>query len=272
MPPTTTAGPAAPLGRRETRLWPADPGAYGGRKARRAGRYEVFIPDPIHGRDFALDGDAVAAIAEATRALQQLDHSPPRVATLGALARNLLRSESRSPHRGSRASNISHKRLAGVPPPTRRTRGNAITALRKHSAMSKRWKEPSNSAPTPSHSKLLTSKTSTGRCCASPSTPRHRRRRPPRSRTGSVATTTTPSAPATSPPPPEHVRPLLKDLCAFVNRDDVAPVAAGRDRPRASSRPSIDSPTATAALAARSIHTVLRRRGGGCPITSRRSA
>ena len=70
MPPTTTAGPAAPLGRRETRLWPADPRAYGGRKARRAGRYEVFIPDPIHGRDFALDGEAVAAIAEATRALR----------------------------------------------------------------------------------------------------------------------------------------------------------------------------------------------------------
>ena len=41
VPPTTTAGPAAPLGRRETRLWPADPGAYGGRKARRAGRYDI---------------------------------------------------------------------------------------------------------------------------------------------------------------------------------------------------------------------------------------
>jgi Fic family protein len=27
------------------------------------------------------------------------------------------------------------------------------------------------------------------------------------------------------PPPPERVRPLLKDLCAFVNRDGVAPVA-----------------------------------------------
>ena len=27
------------------------------------------------------------------------------------------------------------------------------------------------------------------------------------------------------PPPPEHVGALLKDLCAFVNRNDVAPVA-----------------------------------------------
>jgi hypothetical protein len=71
--------------------WPADPGACGGRKARRGGRYEGFIPDPIHGRDFALDGEAAAAVAQATRALQYLDHSPPRVAALGALARSLLR-------------------------------------------------------------------------------------------------------------------------------------------------------------------------------------
>jgi Fic family protein len=27
------------------------------------------------------------------------------------------------------------------------------------------------------------------------------------------------------PPPHEHVRPLLEDLCAFINRDDVAPIA-----------------------------------------------
>ncbi len=27
------------------------------------------------------------------------------------------------------------------------------------------------------------------------------------------------------PPPPEHVQPLLADLCAFINRDDLAPVA-----------------------------------------------
>ena len=31
------------------------PGAYGGRKARRPGAYEVFIPDDISGRDYALE-------------------------------------------------------------------------------------------------------------------------------------------------------------------------------------------------------------------------
>ena len=53
----------------------------------------MFIPDPIHGRDFALDGETVAAVAEATRALQHLDHSPSRVAArdIEDIHRTLLR-------------------------------------------------------------------------------------------------------------------------------------------------------------------------------------
>ena len=87
------------------------PRAYGGRKPQRAGRYETFIPAPIRGQDFALDGEAVAAIAQATRALQHLDHSPPRLATVGALALNLVRSESVASSR-IEGVNLSHKRLA----------------------------------------------------------------------------------------------------------------------------------------------------------------
>jgi Fic family protein len=103
--------PTDPLGHVEKRLWPGDPGAYGGRKARRPGAYQVFIPDEIAERDFPLDGDAVAAVTEATRALQHLESSPPRVATLGALAQNLLRSESVASSR-IEGVHLSHKRLA----------------------------------------------------------------------------------------------------------------------------------------------------------------
>ena len=103
--------PTVPLGHTEKRLWPADSGAYGGRKARRPGAYKVFIPGDISGRDFALDGDAVAAVTEATRALQHLEASPPRIATLGALAQNLLRSESVASSR-IEGVHLSHKRLA----------------------------------------------------------------------------------------------------------------------------------------------------------------
>jgi Fic/DOC family N-terminal len=103
--------PIVQIGHVERRVWPADPGAYGGRRARRPGAYEVFIPDEISGRDFPLDGDAVAAVSEATRALQHLEASPPRIATLGALAQNLLRSESVASSR-IEGVHLSHKRLA----------------------------------------------------------------------------------------------------------------------------------------------------------------
>ena len=103
--------PTDPFGRLEKRAWPADPGAYGGRRARRPGAYEVFIPVEIAHWDFALDGDTVAAVTEATRALQHLEVSPPRLATLGALAQNLLRSESIASSR-IEGVHLSHQRLA----------------------------------------------------------------------------------------------------------------------------------------------------------------
>jgi Fic family protein len=102
---------ATPLGHLEKRSWPADPGAYGDRRARGAGSYEVFIPDAISPWNFPLDGDAVAELTEATRALQRLEASPPRVATLGALAQNLLRAESVASSR-IEGVHLSHKRLA----------------------------------------------------------------------------------------------------------------------------------------------------------------
>jgi hypothetical protein len=45
--------PLEPLGRHEKRLWEARPRAEGGRKARRAGMYEAFVPAEIAQRGFA---------------------------------------------------------------------------------------------------------------------------------------------------------------------------------------------------------------------------
>jgi Fic family protein len=102
------SAPAAsiPLGHREGRYWPADPTAPTG--GQRGGAYEVFVPDPIASREFTLDGEAVAMIADATRALAQLNHMRPELA---ALANNLLRSESAASSR-IEGVKISHKRLA----------------------------------------------------------------------------------------------------------------------------------------------------------------
>lgn len=111
--PALAAGKALPepLGHRESRTWPADPGAYGPRRAKRGGTYEVFIPSPIAGRAFPLGDEAGGAVAEATKALGRLSATTPRLASLDALARNALRSESVASSRIEGVA-ISHKRLA----------------------------------------------------------------------------------------------------------------------------------------------------------------
>ena len=98
-----------PLGRHEERFWPADRTAPTG--GQRGGVYEVFIPDPIAERAFTLADEAVAAIAEATKALGRLNDTRPRLTSLAALARNMLRSESAASSRIEGVL-ISHKRLA----------------------------------------------------------------------------------------------------------------------------------------------------------------
>ena len=108
--PTTTKGSAlTPLGHHERRFWPADPAtpAWG----RRGGAFQVFIPDTIAGREFTFDGEALAAVAQATRALGHLDDTAAHIASMAALARNLLRSESAASSR-IEGVRISNKRLA----------------------------------------------------------------------------------------------------------------------------------------------------------------
>jgi len=109
MTPIAKSTTPTPLGHREERYWPADPTAPPG--GQRGGAYEVFIPDPIAEREFTLESGVVAVIAEATKALGHLNDTRPRLASLAALARNLLRSESAASSR-IEGVKISHKRLA----------------------------------------------------------------------------------------------------------------------------------------------------------------
>ncbi len=109
MSPATDIDAHAPFGHHDKRFWPADPAAPPG--GRRGGTYRVFIPASIAQREIALDGEAVAAVAAATKALGHLNDTRPRLTSLAALARNLLRSESTASSR-IEGVRISNKRLA----------------------------------------------------------------------------------------------------------------------------------------------------------------
>jgi Fic family protein len=190
------------------------------KKHRRGGSYEAFIPATIASRAFQLDDEAVAAVADATRALAELNGSSPRLASLRALAINLMRSEAIA---SSRIEGLimSHKRLAraayrrdGRPTADRR----AAEILANVSAMTQAvalgaQAEPIGVADIQAiHRTLLrfTFDEIAGIL---------------RDRQNWIGGSDYhPLDAAFVPPPPEHVKPLVEDLCAFVERSDMAPV------------------------------------------------
>ena len=210
----------APLGHHEKRTWAPDPGA-SGRRGRRGGPYEVFIPDPIAKRSFALSDEAVAAVSSAAKALSRMNESTSGLTSLNALASNLLRSESAASSRIEGLA-ISQKRLAraayrGADRPGADLR--AAEVLGNVEAMKRAIEFGAGAKPfavddiREIHRALL-------------------RFTADRGIAGVVRTEQNwiggndynPIGAAYVPPPPEQVVPLLEDLSRFIGRDDLAPI------------------------------------------------
>jgi Fic family protein len=98
-------------GRFVDRHWEARPGALGGRSARRSFTYQAYVPATIAGDDFLLGSHIAAAAANAEQACRELNDDPPALASLEALARQLLRAESVASSR-IEGLVLSHRRLA----------------------------------------------------------------------------------------------------------------------------------------------------------------
>jgi Fic family protein len=216
----------------------------------------VFIPVGIHDRDFTLDSEAVAAVVDATESLQHLESSPPRVATLGALAQSLLRSESVASSR-IESINLSHKRLARAAYQAARGQRDprAAEVLGNVEAMKRAIELGTHTKPLEVadiegiHRTLLRFTAATDIAGII---------RQQQNWIG--GNDYNPIGAPYVPPPPDHVRPLLEDLCAFVNRDDVAPVAqaAVAHAQFETIHPFADGNGRTGRAM---IYTVLRRRG-----------
>ena len=80
------------MARLEGRRWEGDASGQT-RRDRRPCDYEVYIPDPLAGRRFVLDGYVAADVADAEAALIRLDATAGALADTEALARLLLRAE-----------------------------------------------------------------------------------------------------------------------------------------------------------------------------------
>ena len=80
------------MARLEARRWEGDASGQTRRDRRPCG-YAVYIPDPLVGRRFVLDGDVAADVADAEASLVRLDATAGALADTEALARLLLRAE-----------------------------------------------------------------------------------------------------------------------------------------------------------------------------------
>src|SRR5579884_199311 len=78
----------------DQRFWTPTTGTGLPRRDRQGGPYSVYIPDRLVNRTFSLGGEEAADIADAERAISDLDRTSIALANTEALARLLLRAES----------------------------------------------------------------------------------------------------------------------------------------------------------------------------------
>lgn len=206
------------MARYETRSWPADPSAPGGRAERRAFSYRAFVPDPIAELQLALPSNVAAAVSTAERAVDALNRDPPRVASLEVLARRLLRAESVASSR-IEGLVLSQRRLARAEAEpdardetARSVLGNVV-AMEHAVALGAGAKPLRLKDVLEIHRHLMLATTT-------PQIAGELRER--QNWIGGNAYN--PGRADFVPPPPEHVKGLMGDLVAFMNRADLPPV------------------------------------------------
>jgi Fic family protein len=193
------------------------------RQDRRACEYEAYLPDPLEGRSFLLDGSVAADVADAERAIQRLDSEAGALRDTEALARFLLRAESVASSYieglevgGRRLLRAEAGKALGVPAEdvtAEEVLGNieamtwAVTDLAAADAVTVE-------GILEVHGRLLAGtllEAQGGRI------------RDTQNWIGGSAYN--PCSAAFIPPPPDHVLPLLEDVCLFCNDDELPAVA-----------------------------------------------
>jgi Fic family protein len=247
-----SGGTQPSTGRIERRLWTPAEGGYGGRKHRRSGWIETFVPDAIADWDPPLTGAVAGIIAEADRAVADLNADAGGFAGLEALARQLLRQESVASSR-IEGLVIGQRRLARAADKTEghddvaaQIVGN-INATEQAVALASRQERFTRDDLVGIHRSLLEA-----------TRDRHI--------AGTVRTEqnwiggASPLSAAFLPPPHELVEDLLDDLVRFVERDDL-PVALQAAIAHAQFETIHPFADGNGRAGRCLVHVVLRRRG-----------
>lgn len=183
----------------------------------RAGHYEAFVPDPIADYEPELGSATAALVERAGISARELNADPEGLIALEGLGRQLLRSEALASSQ-IEGLNISHRKLAEADLSDRDGHYKAqeilgnIRALELATKIGAEADELDVEAITSIHRAMAIV--------------------PPLDRIAGELREEASWIGGRSPvdaeyvgPPWEEVLPLLEDLCAFMNRDDLAPVA-----------------------------------------------
>ncbi len=196
--------------------WSPDFERAGGAQVR-AGHYEAFVPDPIADYEPELGSATAALVERAGISARELNADPEGLIALEGLGRQLLRSEALASSQ-IEGLNISHRKLAEADLSDRDGHYKAqeilgnIRALELATKIGAEADELDVEAITSIHRAMAIV--------------------PPLDRIAGELREEASWIGGRSPvdaeyvgPPWEEVLPLLEDLCAFMNRDDLAPVA-----------------------------------------------
>jgi Fic family protein len=243
------------MARFETHIWPADPTAPGNRAERQSVRYRSFVPDRIGDLQLSLPSPVAAAVSSAERAVDALNRDPPRLANLEVLARRLLRAESVASSR-IEGLVLSQRRLARAEAEGTDARDEtARSILGNVAAMNHAVEIGSDAKPLRLGNilqvhRLLMLATTTPQIAG--------QLREMQNWIGGNAYN--PGRADFVPPSPEHVKGLMNDLVAFMNRTDLPPVvqAAIAHAQFETIHPFADG---NGRVGRALIHAVLRRRG-----------
>jgi Fic family protein len=240
------------------RQWPTRLDVGLSRRDRRGCQYDAYVPDPLVGRSFRIDGDVAADVADAERAITALNTTAKALIDTEALARLLLRAES-----------VASSYIEGLVIGGRRLlRAEAALTTGDASADVTADEVLGNiRAMTWAVDELARAKTVTvdGLLTVHERLVADTRLREHAGRIREVQNwigggSFNPCSAAFVPPPPDYVEDLLDDLCAFVNADDLPAVAqaAIAHAQFETIHPFVDGNGRTGRAL---IHVVLRRRG-----------
>lgn len=238
-------------------VWEPDPSGLT-RRDRRPCEYAAYVPDRLLGREFQIDGDIAADVADAEKAIQLLNREATTLVDTELLARVLLRAESVASSKieglvvGPRRL-LEAEAVRDLGEPT--TDVTAAEVLANVDAMVHAVELAHEEAPVDSsmlcdiHKSLMNG--THNEICGG-------RIREEQNWIG--GSNYNPCSAEFVPPPPEYVRPLVEDLAAFCNDDSLPAVAqaAIAHAQFETIHPFVDGNGRTGRAL---IHLILRRRG-----------